>query len=100
MMFQNVLRKAGVLIVVVLVLFVFTCNMVVSRQVVYAASAVTVNGATSYQTMDGFGFSEAFGEAAGMQSLSSSTEQKQILDLLFSPTTGAGFTILPEDSPG
>jgi O-glycosyl hydrolase len=93
MMFQNPVRKAKLLLAVVLVLLVFTFGMLIPRQRAYAASAVTINGSTTYQTMDGFGMSEAFGEATAIQN-ASSTVQKQILDLLFSPTTGAGFTIL------
>ncbi|HET8846655.1 MAG TPA: glycoside hydrolase, partial [Ktedonobacteraceae bacterium] len=72
-----------------------------SRQAAYAASAVTINGGTTFQTIDGFGMSEAFGQANGIKNLASGP-QRQILDLLFSPTTGAGFTILrnllPSDS--
>src|SRR5690349_8270990 len=66
-----------------------------------AATAVSVNGATTYQTIDGFGMSEAFGQANSIRSLPS-TAQRQALDLLFSPTSGAGFSILrsliPSDS--
>jgi O-glycosyl hydrolase len=57
------------------------------------AVTVTVNLGTTYQTMDGFGFSEAFGHAANLHALTS-TAQKQALDLLFSTTNGAGMTIL------
>lgn len=67
----------------------------------YAASSVTINGATTYQTIDGFGFSEAFGQASTLESATSS-QQQQILNDLFSTSTGAGFTILrnilPSDS--
>lgn len=60
----------------------------------YAASVtVTVNVNTTYQTIDGFGFSEAFTRANDVKGLPA-TQQKQTLDLLFSTTTGAGFTIL------
>src|SRR5215472_13443458 len=59
----------------------------------HAASTVTVNGASTFQTIDGFGFSESFGRAASMNSAPASA-QKQMLDYLFSPTAGAGFTIL------
>lgn len=58
-----------------------------------AGVTVTVNVNTNYQTMDGFGFSQAFGRANDVKGLPSS-QQKQTLDWLFSPTTGAGFTIL------
>jgi O-glycosyl hydrolase len=66
-----------------------------------AASMVSVNGATTYQTIDGFGVSEAFGQADSVRNLGT-TARQQALDLLFSPTNGAGFSILrsliPSDS--
>jgi O-glycosyl hydrolase len=76
-------------------------TVTLSRQSAYAASAVTINGGTTYQTMDGFGFSEAFGQADGIESLASGPQQ-QVLNDLLSPTSGAGLTILrnllPSDS--
>src|SRR2546423_15329030 len=73
----------------------------VTQPAASAATAVTVNGATTYQTIDGFGVSEAFGQANSIRNLSSAA-QRQALDLLFSPTSGAGFSILrsliPSDS--
>lgn len=56
-------------------------------------AAITVNVGTTYQTMDGFGFSQAFGRANDLYNLPSASRTKG-LDLLFSPTLGAGFTIL------
>jgi glucuronoarabinoxylan endo-1,4-beta-xylanase len=58
-----------------------------------AATAVSVNGATTYQTIDGFGVSEAFGQANAIRTLTG-TARKQALDLLFNTGTGAGFSIL------
>src|SRR5579875_606890 len=58
-----------------------------------AASAATINGGTTYQTIAGFGASEAFGEAQTVMNASSSVQQ-QVLGLLYSPTSGAGLTIL------
>lgn len=61
-----------------------------------AATTATVNGATTYQPIDGFGFSEHFGRAAvmnGSQGLSAQ-KQRELLDLLLSRTTGAGLSIL------
>lgn len=58
-----------------------------------AQTSITVNVGTTYQTVAGFGFSQAFGRAAQFQSIASAL-QKQALDLLFSPSTGAGFTII------
>lgn len=60
---------------------------------VASQSAITVNLATTYQTIDGFGFSQAFGRAREFQAVNSSA-QKQGLDLLFNTTTGAGMTII------
>ena len=56
-------------------------------------AAVAVNGAARYQTMAGFGASEAFGEAQVIQNAPAATRQ-QALNLLYSPSTGAGLTIL------
>ena len=57
------------------------------------ATSVTINVGTTYQTMDGFGFSQAFGRANDLYNLAP-TARTQALDLLFSTTTGAGFSIL------
>ena len=66
-----------------------------------AASTVAVNGATKFQTIDGFGVAEAFGQANSIRNLGS-TPRQQALDLLFSTSKGAGFSILrsliPSDS--
>lgn len=60
---------------------------------VAAQTAIKVDLTTTYQTIDGFGFSQAFGRASQFQALNT-TAQKQGLDLLFSTTTGAGMTII------
>ncbi len=54
---------------------------------------VTVDGATTYQRIAGFGSSEAFGQAEVIQDAPAATQQ-QALDLLYSPVTGAGLTIV------
>jgi O-glycosyl hydrolase len=59
----------------------------------FAASTATINGGTTFQTITGFGASEGFGEASTVMNAASSTQQ-QALNLLYSPTTGAGLTIL------
>jgi glucosylceramidase len=61
-----------------------------------AVSAVTVNGSTTFQHIDGFGFSEAFGRANIMHGANglSPANQRRVLDLLFNTSTGAGFSIL------
>jgi len=61
-----------------------------------AATSATINGSTTYQPIDGFGFSEHFGRAAimnGSQGLPAA-KQREILDLLLNRTTGAGLSIL------
>ncbi|NEB05811.1 glycoside hydrolase family 30 beta sandwich domain-containing protein [Streptomyces sp. SID13726] len=60
------------------------------------ATTATVNGATTYQPIDGFGFSEHFGRADimhGSQGLPAQ-KQRELLDLLLDRTTGAGLSIL------
>ena len=57
------------------------------------ATSVSVNVGTTYQTMDGFGFSQAFGRANDLYNLPS-TQRTYALGLLFSTTAGAGFIIL------
>lgn len=71
------------------------CPAAIALQVGLAAAqaAVTVNLGTTYQIIDGFGFSAAFGQAANVQALSSS-QQQEVINLLFSTSVGAGFTIL------
>ena len=62
----------------------------------YAAASATIDGNDVRQSIDGFGFSEFFGRSAimhGSQGLSAQ-HQKELLDLLLSPTTGAGLSIL------
>ncbi|HVV20178.1 MAG TPA: glycoside hydrolase, partial [Pseudonocardiaceae bacterium] len=68
-------------------------TVVAQPGVAFAASTATINGATTYQTITGFGASEAFGEASTVMNAASSVQQ-QTLDLLYSPTKGAGLTML------
>lgn len=58
----------------------------------FAASTVTLNWDTTYQTIDGFGVSEAFHQSNNI-ALLGATKQKEIYDLLFSTEKGAGFSI-------
>jgi len=98
------LLKAGLPALLGVLLLSFIVNAAFfSRQQAYAASAVTINGGTTYQTIDGFGFSEAFGQGSNVESAPASAQQQALNDL-FSTSTGAGFTILrnllPSDSGG
>ncbi|KAL2156119.1 hypothetical protein VTH82DRAFT_864 [Thermothelomyces myriococcoides] len=58
------------------------------------ANTITVDLSQTYQRMDGFGFSLAFQRANLITNMSDKTKQKELLDLLFNRTTGAGFSIL------
>ncbi|KAH7025603.1 glycoside hydrolase family GH30 [Macrophomina phaseolina] len=58
-----------------------------------AQTTVTVNTKSTLQTIDGFGFSQAFGRATEFKNANSAA-QKTGLDLLFSTTSGAGFSII------
>lgn len=58
-----------------------------------AHAQVTVDTSRTYQTIDGFGFSEAFGFGVSVQN-APAQQQEQTLDYLFSTTQGAGLTIL------
>src|SRR5580658_1179700 len=58
-----------------------------------AADTAAINGATTYQTIAGFGASEGFGQAATVMDASSSVQQ-QVLKYLYGTSGGAGLTIL------
>jgi O-glycosyl hydrolase len=58
-----------------------------------AQAKVTINSARQYQRIAGFGVSEGFGQAKTLLSAPASVQQ-QVLSLLYSPTRGAGLTIL------
>lgn len=58
-----------------------------------AQTKVTVNAGTTYQVIDGFGFSEAFGFGGGVEN-APAAQQTQALNYMFSTTEGAGMTIL------
>lgn len=59
----------------------------------HASAQVTVDRATTYQIIDGFGFSEAFGFGVAVQD-APTIQQNQALTYLFDRTDGAGLTIL------
>jgi O-glycosyl hydrolase len=54
---------------------------------------ITVDLTKKYQTIDGFGFSGAFQRANLVVNLKA-PKQREVLDLLFNTTSGAGFSIL------
>ena len=57
------------------------------------SATVTINAAKQYQRIAGFGVSEGFGQAKALMNAPASVQQ-QVLSLLYSPTRGAGLTIL------
>ncbi|KAB5570064.1 glycoside hydrolase superfamily [Coniochaeta sp. 2T2.1] len=59
-----------------------------------AGGTITVDLTKTYQTIDGFGFSTAFQRANLITNMSDKAKQRQLLDLLFNATSGAGFTIV------
>jgi O-glycosyl hydrolase len=56
-------------------------------------ATVTIDPAKQYQRIAGFGVSEGFGQAKALMNMHASV-QNQVLSLLYSPTRGAGLTIL------
>jgi O-glycosyl hydrolase len=60
---------------------------------VTAQTKVTISSVKQYQRIAGFGVSEGFGQAKTLMSAPASVQQ-QVLSLLYSPTRGAGLTIL------
>ena len=58
-----------------------------------ARAKVTISAVRQYQRIAGFGVSEGFGQAKTLMSAPASV-QRQVLMLLYSPTRGAGLTIL------
>ena len=57
------------------------------------AQTGTIDFTTSLQQIEGFGFSDAFGEANGLRLLPAAS-QNTILNLLYSTQQGAGFSLL------
>jgi O-glycosyl hydrolase len=58
-----------------------------------STATVTIDAAKQYQRIAGFGVSEGFGQAKALMSAPASVQQR-VLSLLYSPTVGAGLTIL------
>lgn len=58
------------------------------------SGTIALDAATTHQTMDGFGISLAFQRANLITNNPSEQYQQELLDLLFSRETGAGFSII------
>ncbi|KAI1090881.1 glycoside hydrolase family 30 protein [Rostrohypoxylon terebratum] len=59
-----------------------------------AGSTITVDLSKTYQTIDGFGCSFAFQRANLITNMGDKTKQRELLDLLFNTTSGAGLSII------
>lgn len=57
------------------------------------AAALIRVGTTRYQAVNGFGFSDAFGQVANLQAMPAPV-RSAVVKLLFSPTSGAGLDIV------
>jgi O-glycosyl hydrolase len=68
--------------------------VVIGQGTAAAVAAVTIDGGSTHQRIDGLGISEAFGQANAIRTVSDSSLRQRMLDLLFSPGAGAGFSIL------
>jgi glucuronoarabinoxylan endo-1,4-beta-xylanase len=90
------LSVAGVIAATIPAAGTATASSGTPAQAAASAPAVTVDGGTRYQRIDGFGFTEAFQRSNilhGSQGLSAANQAK-VLDLLFGTQGGAGFSIL------
>ncbi len=95
-MSRKLLPKAGLLGLVVCLLAVMAYAAFATPRSAFAASSVTINGATTFQTIDGFGASDAFKTSSAIEGSTglSSAQTQQIENDLFSTTSGAGLTIV------
>ncbi len=92
------IRNASVVTIAVCLIFLGGVALFNHTPQAHAAATITVNGSTTFQTIDGFGVSGAFGPALSLEQLDT-TDQTNILNMLFSTSTGAGFSILRNNLP-
>jgi O-glycosyl hydrolase len=86
-------RRAIRATLVVPVVAISTLAVAYQASPALAADTASINGSTTFQAMAGFGFAEAFGEAASVMN-APAAEQQQALSLLLSPSSGAGLDIV------
>jgi O-glycosyl hydrolase len=67
--------------------------LALARKLQPRANTITLDASTTYQKIIGFGASEAFGHSNQFQNLADPI-RRQVLDILFNKTSGAGLTIL------
>ena len=93
MRFTSRLHGAGgVLVVAALVTGAPAAPDATAQQATASAAQVGI-GTTTYQEIDGFGFSDAFGQVGNLEAMPAPV-QSAVLNLLFSPTEGAGLDIV------
>jgi O-glycosyl hydrolase len=90
---SNLRQRVRVPLVAGAVVAAGTLAIVAPASPASAASVATIDGSVRYQTIAGFGASEAFGQAEQIMDAPAATQQ-QVLNLLYSRTSGAGLTIL------
>ena len=89
--------NAKIILLTLIVFIAIIAGLLRPAGSVSAASTVLVNAATTHQVIDGFGASDAFHAGAYMRGDGSSltpAQSAKIIELLFSPTTGAGLSII------
>lgn len=89
-------QRAGVLGLAVCLIAVMAYSAFAMPRSAFAASSITINGGTTFQTIDGFGASDAFKTSAAVDGGTglSAAQTQQIMNDLFSTTSGAGLTIV------
>lgn len=68
-----------------------------ANEIIYprqSTTTLTIDPAKTYQKMDGFGASFAFQRANLIVNMRDKVNQRELLDLLFNRTTGAGLSII------
>lgn len=93
---SKALKPKNIFLALILIVFILAGTLR-PVQTASAAATVSINGATTYQVIDGFGASDAFHTGAyarGYGSTLTAEQSAKIIELLFSPTTGAGLNII------
>jgi O-glycosyl hydrolase len=83
------LQRGGLLVILVGIMVLVGQSHAVHAQ---GTSKIAIDANTHYQTIDGFGTAEVAPWTNTLYTMSS-TQQQQVLDLLFNPTNGAGLSM-------
>jgi O-glycosyl hydrolase len=89
-------QRAGLLGLALSLIAVMAYSAFATPRSAFAASSITINGGITYQTIDGFGASDAFKTSSAVDGGTglSASQTQQIMNDLFSTTSGAGLTIV------